>query len=127
MVEEVVEPGEEQGFPGAGFGGTFGVGGTEAVAAGFEEEETVGDVVGGEGGVEEEAVFVADCRVVFAADEEDRRTVGTNVFLNGEGVLELFVPLTPDSESTAAGAGMGEGGGTHRDYGVDRCEELGAE
>ena len=102
IVEELAEPGEEGGAPGAGFGRTFGVGDAETMAAGLATVEGVRDVVRREGGVQEKAVAEIDDVVILAGNEEDRRAIRTDMALDREGVAESLVPLIPDAEGAAS-------------------------
>ena len=67
------------------------------MAAGLAAVEGVRDVVRREGGVQEKAVAEIDDVVVLAGDEEDRRTVRTDMVLDRERVAESLVPLIPDA------------------------------
>ena len=64
--------------------------------------ERVGDAVGGEGRVEEEAVAEIDDGIILACHEEDRRTIRPDVFFYGKGIAQGLVPLPPNAQSAAS-------------------------
>ena len=65
--------------------------GAEAVAAFVVEGELVRDAGGGEGGVENHGVVVIDDRVILAGEDEKRRSVRSDVTLEGQGVPHHLV------------------------------------
>lgn len=68
-------------------------------------------------------ILIFDDGVIFAIDQEDRRAVGRDMFLEREAVPHGFVELSPHAECTPPRATMGIALVAHRDYGIDGTYE----